>query len=162
PRIAKGSIGVLTAVRWYSKHHPDALVISLDDPISRQWILGVGSDDRHGDLLVVRHEAEGVLVEALEVKAHDNESAGIRARGQNIEGRPVAQIDQTIHALRRILEVPPTSPVLRARQDILRDQLYRAVASRAYPSDKRARHVRMLEDLFKQGPRRLSGVIFKI
>jgi hypothetical protein len=40
PRIAKGTIGVLTAVRWYTKHHPDALVISLDDPTSRQWILG--------------------------------------------------------------------------------------------------------------------------
>jgi hypothetical protein len=162
PRIAKGSIGALTAVRWYMKHHPDALIISLDDPTSRQWILGIGSDDRRGDLLVVRQEPDGVLVEALEVKTHDSETAGIRERGNKIEGRPVAQTDQTILALQKILAIPPQSPVLRARQDILRDQLYRAVASRAYPSDQRARHVRLLEDLFTQGAKRINGVIFKV
>jgi hypothetical protein len=162
PRVAKGTIGVLTAVRWYMKRHPDSLVISLDDHTSRQWVLGVGSDDRHGDLLVVRQEPDGVLVEALEVKTHEDGTMGVRERGNRIEGRAVAQIDQTILALNQILAVKPASPILQARQDILRDQLYRAVASRSYEADQRARHVRLLEDLFSLGPKRIDGVIFKI
>jgi hypothetical protein len=95
PRIAKGTIGVLTAVRWYTKHHPDALVISLDDPTSRQWILGVGSDDRHGDLLVVREEPDGVLIEVLEVKAHDSETAGIRYDDRRPACRPDRSNDRS-------------------------------------------------------------------
>lgn len=162
PRYAKGTIGVLSSVRWYERHHPDALIISLDDPTSRQWILGIGSDDRHGDLLVVRRETDGVHVEALEVKSHDSETAGVRTRGSSIEGKAVVQIDQTIETLKKILRVPVESPVLRARQEILRDQLYRAVASRAYSPDIRSRHVRVLEELFAQGPTSISGIIFKV
>jgi hypothetical protein len=162
PRIAKATIGVLTANRWYTEKHPDSLLISLDDPTSRQWILGVGSDDRHGDLLGIRQTDEGVIVEALEVKAHDEEEAGVRVHGGTIEGRAVTQVDQTIATLRMILSIPQGSPVLRARLDVLRDQLYRAVASRPYSPDRRGRYVHLLEELFAKGPKWIAGVIFRV
>ena len=138
------------------------MIISLDEPLSRRWVLGIGADDRHGDLLAVRQADEGVIVEALEVKAHDDEEASVRVHGGKIEGRAVVQVDQTIETLRKLLVNGERSPVLRARQDILRDQLYRAVASRPYPADRRGRYVRLLEQLFSKGPEAITGVIFRV
>lgn len=162
PRIARGTIGVLAANRWYAEVFSESIVISLDDPASRRWVLGVGSDDRHGDLLAVRSTADGVIVEAIEVKAHDAEDAGVVYRSGVLEGKALVQIDQTIATLKTILASSPSSPVARARQDILRDQLYRAVASRPYASDQRARFVRLLEELFAKGPVRISGVLVRV
>src|SRR5262249_37594089 len=67
-----------------------------------------------------------------------------------------------LRALKKILIPTPKSPIDRARQDVLRDQLYRAVASRPYSSDQRARFVRLLEELFSEGARPLSGTIFRV
>jgi hypothetical protein len=162
PRIAKGMVGVLASVRWYLEQHPDAIVISLDERTSRIWVLGVAEDDRHGDLLAVRPTDKGVMVEALEVKAHDDESATVQDHGATIGGKAVVQVDQTIHAVRQILSKAPDSPVLRARQDILRDQLYRAVASRPYSPDVRGRLVSLLEELFSKGAHEVRGLIFRV
>lgn len=162
PRIAKGMIGVLASVRWYLEQHPNAIVISLDDRTSRIWVLGVAEDDRHGDLLAVRPTDKGVLVEALEVKAHDAAAATVQEHGTTIGGKAVVQVDQTIHAVRQILSKAPESAVLRARQDILRDQFYRAVASRPYSSDARGRLVSLLEELFSKGAHEVQGLIFRV
>jgi hypothetical protein len=162
PRLAKGMLGVLTANRWYTQQHPDALVISLDDPQSRQWILGAGSDDRHGDLLGVRAGQTGVILEALEVKAHEDPDAGVRYQGGSVEGHPINQIDQTISLLQEVFAALANSPVVAARREILRDQLYRAVASRPYDPDRRGRYVRLLEELFASGPAAISGAVFRV
>lgn len=162
PRIAKGMVGVLASVRWYLEQHPDAIVVSLDERTSRIWVLGVADDDRHGDLLAVRPTDKGVLVEALEVKAHDDDAATVQDHGATIGGKAVVQVDQTIHAVRQILSKAPKSPVLRARQDILRDQLYRAVASRPYSPDVRGRLVSLLEELFSKGAHEVRGLIFRV
>lgn len=162
PRRAKGLLGVLAAVRWYLTLHPDALVVSLDDPLSRRWILGAGSDDRHGDLLFIRPDKHGVIVEAVEVKAYDEDAGVLKVSGGNVEGEAVTQIDQTLAVLRRIVAPNVTSMVDLARQSILRDQLYRAVASRPYDKDKRKRLVNLVEALFHDGAEKMSGVIVKV
>ena len=162
PRVARAMIGVLAANRWYVEAFPESLVISLDDPTSRRWVLGVASDDRHGDLLAVRSTADGVVVDVLEVKAHDAEEAGVTYHAGVLEGKALTQIDQTIATLRSIVSRSPSSPVARARQDILRDQLYRAVASRPYAPDQRARYVRLLEELFERGPKEIAGVLVRV
>ncbi len=162
PRKSKGTIGVLSAVKWYLDHHPGAVVISLDDPTSRQWVLGLGSDDRQGDLLAIRSGDQGVIVEVLEVKTHEDEVAGVRERAATLEGRAATQVDQTIATLRSILSASTMSPVLRARQDILRDQLYRAVASRPCKSEERGRHVTLLEALFSPAPHELAGLVVRV
>lgn len=162
PRIARAMLGVLAAARWYREHYPDSLLISLDDATSRAWILGHGSDDRHGDLIGLRSSSTGVAIDAVEVKAHDDESAGLRERGTTLEGPAATQVDQTIVVLRDILVPVPGSPVGRARREILRDQLYRAVAARPYERPERARLVSLLEELFGHGPSECSGLIVTV
>ncbi len=162
PRVAKGLLGVLATVRWYLQLHPDALVVSLDDPNSRRWILGAGLDDRHGDLLFLRPEAKGVVVEAIEVKAYDEEAAAVTVAGGHISGRAATQIDQTLTVLKRITATNISSMVDIARQSVLRDQLYRAVAGRPYDKDKRERFVNLLASLFRDGAAELSGVVVKV
>lgn len=162
PRVARGTIGVLAASRWYAAEYPGSIVISLDDPASRRWVLGIASDNRHGDLLAVRPGPNGVVVDALEVKAHDAEDAGVRFHAGVLEGGAINQIDQTIAALKTIFEGAATSPVTRVRLEVLKDQLYRAVASRPYASDQRARHVQLLEELFNTGIGQVCGTLIRV
>lgn len=159
-RIAKGVLGVLAAARWYGRTYPDSLLISLDEPVSRRWLLGSNADDRQGDLLGVRLSADGVVVECVEVKAHDDPTSVVRVSGGKIEGKASIQVDQTLGTLGRVLRVAGERTALdQARADILRDQLYRAVASRPYDGDQRGRFVSMLEELFTSGPHHLSGLV---
>lgn len=159
-RIAKGVLGVLAAARWYSQTYPDSLLVSLDEPVSRRWLLGSNEDDRHGDLLGIRLTPEGIVLECLEVKAHEDPTSIVRVSGGRIEGKASVQVDQTLETLRRVLCAKGERSALdQARADILRDQLYRAVASRPYEGDQRARFVGMLEELFTSGPRHLGGIV---
>lgn len=162
PRVAKGLLGVLAAVRWYLALHPEALVVSLDDPLSRRWILGAGSDDRHGDLLFLRPDNDGVAIEAIEVKTYEEDAGVVKATGGKVEGHAVTQIDQTLAVMKRIVLPRPDSMVDTARQSILRDQLYRAVAGRPYDQDKRKRFVNLIEALFSDGDPKMSGVVVKV
>jgi hypothetical protein len=61
-----------------------------------------------------------------------------------------------------ILTPGDKSTIDKARRDILKDQLYRAVASRNYPSDLRARFVQMLEELFDAGPQQYVALIVRV
>lgn len=159
---AKGVIGVLAAIRWYCSTFPDALLISLDDPMSHRWVLGHQPDDRRGDLVAVRPSDKGVIIEAIEVKAHGDEDAGTRESNGLIEGKAVVQVQQTLRVLADILSPATTSPVSKARAAVLRDQLYRTVAARPYDRERRQRYVNLLEELFDKGPAGLSGMIFKV
>lgn len=161
-RVAKGILGIVAAARWYSETYPDSILISLDDPVSRRWILGSNDDNRQGDLLGLRLTANGVVVESVEVKAHDDASGAIRERNGIIEGKAAIQVDQTIKILKRVLSRENRRAIDTAKADVLRDQLYRAVASRQYTSDQRARFVQMLEDLFSVGPQQIVGLIFSV
>jgi hypothetical protein len=165
PRFAKGLIGALIAVRWYLRTYPHALIISLDEPTSRRWILGAASDDRRGDLLAVRSGEAGPVLEAIEVKTYGDPQGVVQVRGKTIEGEAVTQIDQTLHILDGIVGASD-SAVAQARESILKDQLYRAVAARPYPADQRARLVRTLEELFGagdgKGPSEVSGLVFSV
>lgn len=162
PNLAKGVLGVLAAVRWYSARHPDALVISLDDAKNHRWVLGHQPDDRHGDLVAVRPSVDGVIVEGIEVKAHNDEEAGTREVSGVIEGKAVIQVEQTLRVLRDLLNLEATSPVTKARAAVLRDQLYRAVASRPYDRARRQHLVNLLAELFERGPGSFSGLIFRV
>lgn len=103
-----------------------------------------------------------MIVEAIEVKAHNDEEAGTREQNGVIEGKAVVQVQQTLRVLADILNPAATSPVAKARSAVLRDQLYRAVAARPYDRERRQRYVNLLEELFDKGPSILSGMIFKV
>jgi len=165
PRVAKATLGVIAAARWYERTYPDALIISLDDSLSRRWILGhADTDNRHGDLVAVRLSNKGVVVDAVEVKAYQDDAAGLTVKGAAVEGKAAVQVDQTIKILRKLLTTAAKelSQLDRARQDILRDHLYRAVASRPYTRDERGRLVGLLTELFENGAWSIEGLIFRV
>lgn len=162
-RIAKGMIGVLAAARWYNRMNPDSVLISLDEPRSRRWILGaIEADNRRGDLFAVHNSPQGVVMEVIEVKAHDELEGVLSVRGGRAEGKAATQVDQTIKTLKKILAATPGSGIDYARKEVLRDQLYRAVASRPYTQDQRGRLVGLLGELFGQGPTQVSGLVFRV
>jgi hypothetical protein len=161
-RIAKGILGTVAAARWYGATYSDAILISLDEPASRRWILGSNDDGRHGDLLGIRQSPDGIVVDSIEVKAHDDPDGSAPIRNGRVEGRAAVQVDQTIRILRRILVSDDLPAIDRARRDVLKDQLYKAVASRPYEMDQRARLVQMLEELFARGPREYAGLIVRV
>lgn len=160
PRIAKGVMGTLAAVRWYQEFHPNALIVSLDDPQSRRWILGLGEDNQRGDLLAVRSSDSGPILDAVEVKTREG-APPFTVSNARVEGKAVAQVDQTLAILRRVFD-PGESPITAARKDVLRDQLYRAVAARPYDADRRGHLVNLLEELFERGPAEVQGILFSV
>ncbi|MCA9693582.1 MAG: hypothetical protein KC636_28560 [Myxococcales bacterium] len=162
PRIAVATVGVAAAARWYSALHPGALLLSIDDSASRRWILGHNADNRRADLFALRATPTGVAVDVMEVKTRADGDAPLFEQDGVAEGRATTQIDQSIKIFRDLLTPNHSSPVMRARADILRDQLYRAVASREYDCQTRARLVKMLEALFADGSPEISGLIFLV
>ena len=163
PRIAKGLLGTLAAARTIALRHAGGVVVSLDDRHSRRWILGAQADDgRRGDLLWIRPGDGGIIVTAVEVKAHDDSDGTISTTQGRATGRAVDQIDSTIRVLRRVLVPAAASALDRARREILQDQLYRAVASRLMESGDRERSVQILQQLFRDGPTAFDGALFKV
>jgi len=161
PRRAKGLIGVLSVVRWYRTVYPEALLVSLDEPETRRWITG-DEEGRRGDLLAVRMGNTDLYVEVIEVKTHDDPDAELRTRGERVEGPAVTQVDVTLDRFSQLLTSDEISSLNQARREVLRDQLYRAVAIREIASELRRRQVKFLEDLFSQNRARVSGLIAKV
>ena len=160
---ARGLLGVLAVTSWYEKEVPESLLISLDTEASRRWILGaIEEDGRRGDLLALRQTHEGLRLEIVEVKAREDEKAIYKINGKNIQGYAIEQIDNTTSILRRILPTVGTSGVDRARREILRDQLYMAVANRMMNPVQRDRAVQMLDEFFEKGTDKITGRLFLV
>jgi len=163
---ARGLMGVLAVTSWYEKEAPEALLVSLDTEESRRWILGANEEDgRRGDLLALRQTPRGLNLEVLEVKTREKgkdvyKVNGGGKNGKVILGHAVGQIDNTIAVLKRILPKTVTSGADRARREILRDQLYMAVANRAMDPVQRERAVQMLDQFFDSGADGISGRLF--
>jgi hypothetical protein len=157
-----GLVGVLAIVQWHTEHAPDGIIVSLDSQIARAWILGaVEGDNRRGDMLCVRQTTNGLHLDVIEVKTREDERAVLQVGNGKVSGAAPAQIDNTISALRRILK--PKPDVLDCtRLEILRDQLYQAVASQEMDRKQRQRSVAMLEELFTDGPKEISGRVFLV
>lgn len=151
PNRSKGTVGLLSAARWFLAKHPGSLVVSLDEPESQRWILGINEDDRQGDLLAVCQGDNGIVVEAIEVKAHEHPGGQVRVAGDRASGGAVEQADQSLRAIRQLLGRTLRPALLEARRDFLRTHLYRAVATRPYTAPERAQRFAMLDSLFEQG-----------
>jgi hypothetical protein len=163
---ARGLLGVLAVASWVERDSPDALLISLDSEASRRWILGATDDDaRRGDLLCLRQSKLGLMLEVIEVKAR-TDAQGVVNVGQPgkdgvaLSGHAVDQIDATISILKRIVPKEVSGSVDKARREILRDQMYMAVANRDLKPDRRARAVAMLDQFFETGPETYTGRLF--
>lgn len=158
-----GLVGVLGVVEWHERNVPDAILATLDSATARAWILGaVEGDNRRGDLLCLRQTSAGLRLDVIEVKTREDERAVLQLdSGKTMAGAAPEQIDNTIQALRRILG--PTPDVLDCtRREVLKDQLYQAVASQEMSRKERQRSVAMLEEFFRDGPREIGGRVFLV
>lgn len=157
-----GLIGVLGVVDWHVRNVPEAILTTLDSAAARAWILNaVEGDNRRGDMLCLRQTSAGLRLDVIEVKTREDERAVIQVDGRRMTGAAPEQIDNTITALRRILG--PTPDILDCtRKEVLKDQLYQAVASQELRSQERRLAVAMLEELFRDGPHEIGGRVFLV
>jgi hypothetical protein len=159
PNRSKGTVGLLSAARWFLARRPGSLVVSLDEPDSQRWILGINDDDRQGDLLAVYQGADGIVIEAIEVKAHEHPESQVRVSGNRASGHAVDQADQSLRAIQQLIGKAPRPALAEARRDFLRTHLYRAVATRPYTAPERALRFAMLDSLFDQGCESLAATV---
>jgi hypothetical protein len=158
-----GLVGVLGVVDWHGRNVPDSILASLDSAGARAWILGaVEGDNRRGDMLCLRQTSGGLRLDVIEVKTREDERAVLQlGPGKRMAGAAPEQIDNTVQALRRILG--PTPDVLDCtRREVLKDQLYQAVASQEMERKERQRSVAMLEEFFRDGPTEIGGRVFLV
>src|SRR5262249_51233212 len=115
---ARMLLGILATARWYEARNPGALIISLDEPGSRRWLLGAEAEQQRGVLVAVRGSADGVVLEALEVSAPEEEERNLLNEA-GLEGRLATEIDQSVRGLRKLFAPAPDALTL-ARKNILR------------------------------------------
>jgi hypothetical protein len=165
---ARGLLAVLAVTGWYEREAPDSLAVSLDTEASRSWILGASENDgRRGDLIVLRQTKVGLVLDVVEVKAREDSQSVVQRVGSanthyHLEGHAIGQIDNTILVLRRILSTTTLSGIDKARREILRDQLYMAVANAEMTPDRRDRSVELLNEFFEQGAVKINGRLFVV
>lgn len=162
PTHSIGLMGVLAVVKHHVDTQTDWLLVSLDTELARAWILGANIDDnRHGDLLCIRSTNSGLQLDVIEVKVRSELSSVVNIDKNKISGSAVGQIDNTISILNRILAKNPNQ-LDRTRKEILRDQLYMAVATQDMKPEAKWRTAKMLDEFFSNGPQKVSGKLFVV
>jgi hypothetical protein len=157
----KGSLGKLIAVRWYRAQQPSGLAVSLDTEKAARWLVAGNHSREKADLLGLREEDGGVVVDVIEVKAHDEANPYTVAEGV-IEGRAVGQVLATLQAVAEVFSPGPKSPLARPRREVLRQHLYTALL-RDQEADYVERWHNLLQDVFDgKVPVRLAGRIVHV
>lgn len=135
----KGALGKLVATRWYRQQAPSGLAVSLDTEEGRRWLLAGRGSREQADLLGLCERDGEVILDVIEVKAHDG-AAPYRTKGESgpgaetVEGHPVEQVTATLRSVAEIFVVDPDpSPLVRPRREVLREHLYTAVLRDADP-----------------------------
>lgn len=160
-RQVKGSLGKIIAVRWYRMQQPSGLAVSLDTENARRWLVAGKHSEEKADLLGLREEGNTLIIDVLEVKAHD-EATPYTVKDDIISGRSVGQLLSTLQALAEVFAPGETSPLARPRREVLREHLYTALLR-----DKDAGYIsrwhEILEDVFAgKMPVKLSGRIVHV
>ena len=157
----KGSLGKLIAVRWYRSREPSGLAVSLDTENAARWLVAGHHSREKADLLGLREEDGCVVVDVIEVKAHDEAVPYSVVDGQ-IQGRAVGQVLATLQALAEVFAPDSRSPLSRPRREVLREHLYTALL-REQESEYVERWHTLLEDVFAgKVAVRLSGRIVHV
>jgi hypothetical protein len=157
----KGSLGKLIAVRWYRSREPSGLAVSLDTPTAQRWLVAGPHSRQKADLLGLREEDGALVIDAIEVKAHD-EAAPYSVQNGIIGGGAVGQVLATLQALAEVFAPDAASPLAKPRREVLREHLYTALLR-----DQEAGYVErwhaIIEDAFAgRLPVRLGGRIVHV
>jgi FtsK/SpoIIIE family/FtsK alpha domain len=128
----KGLIGTVLAAAWYRANYGDCLIASLDTPLARRWLHDPNVSRVRADLVGVRMDGDRLVVEPIEVKAHDKiepfarRADPVRGAGVRLEGAAVDQLLATLRLLRPVFRAGPDDPLFTpARREVLKYQLYR-------------------------------------
>jgi hypothetical protein len=125
-RQVKGSLGKLIAMRWYRLQQPSGLSVSLDTPNAARWLVAGFHSKEKADLLGLREENGGLVIDVIEVKAHD-EAIPYSVDNGVITGRAVGQVLATLQALAEVFSSEASSPLAHPRREVLREHLYTAL-----------------------------------
>ena len=125
-RQVKGSLGKLIAMRWYRLQQPSGLSVSLDTPTAARWLVAGHHSKEKADLLGLREEGGGLVIDVIEVKAHD-EAVPYSVDDGVIAGRAVGQVLATLQALAEVFSSEVSSPLAHPRREVLREHLYTAL-----------------------------------
>lgn len=157
----KGSLGKLIAVRWYRTQQPSGLAVSLDTPTAARWLVAGNHSREKADLLGLREEDGSLVIDVIEVKAHD-EATPYTVTDGRIEGHAVGQVLATLQALAEVFSPGSRSPLARPRREVLREHLYTALLRDQEPEYVERWHV-LLQDVFEgKVPVRLAGRIVHV
>lgn len=157
----KGSLGKLIAVRWYRAKQPSGLAVSLDTENAARWLAAGHHSREKSDLLGLREEDGGLVIDVIEVKAHD-EDTPYTVKDGHIEGHAVGQVLATLQALAEVFSPESRSPLAKPRREVLRDHLYTALLRDQEP-DYVDRWHNLLQDVFDgKVPVRLTGRIVHV
>jgi hypothetical protein len=133
----------------------------LDTEKAARWLVAGNHSREKADLLGLREEDGGVVVDVIEVKAHDEANPYTVAEGV-IEGRAVGQVLATLQAVAEVFSPGPKSPLARPRREVLRQHLYTALL-RDQEADYVERWHNLLQDVFDgKVPVRLAGRIVHV
>lgn len=142
----KGSLGKLIAVRWYRAKQPSGLAVSLDTENAARWLAAGHHSGEKSDLLGLREEDGGLVIDVIEVKAHD-EDTPYTVKDGRIEGHAVGQVLATLQALAEVFSPESRSPLAKPRREVLRDHLYTALLRDQEPEYVDRWHT-LLQDVF--------------
>ena len=142
----KGALGKLIAMRWYRRLDPSGLAVSLDTQNARRWLSAGGHSNVQADLLGLRDEAGELVIDVIEVKAHD-ETVPYTVQDGIVKGHAVDQVLSTLHALAEVFGSNSESPLAKPRREVLREHLYTALLRDLDPTHIERWHG-LLQDLF--------------
>ncbi|MBL8421172.1 MAG: DUF853 family protein [Dechloromonas sp.] len=157
----KGALGKLIAMRWYRRLEPSGLAVSLDTQNARRWLSAGGHSNEKADLLGLRDEGGELIIDVIEVKAHD-EAIPYTVQDGIVKGHAVDQVLSTLHALAEVFGSNSESPLAKPRREVLREHLYTALLRDLDPVHIERWHG-LLQDLFNGSIKvRLAGRIVHV
>lgn len=145
---ALGLAGMLLAARDYRLRYPDALIVSVDDYISRIWLRMDSSSPERCDLLALRIEGEDCVIESIEVKTRSSEDIEDLGREHAEE-----QIISTLSACAAAIpdNLKGEDPLSAPRCEMLKRIFVNALQSQTLPADHRKFWIEKLINIFEDG-----------
>ena len=143
-----GLAGTLLAARDYANRFPGALIVSIDHQIARHW-LRLGKRGERCDLVAVRREGEGIVIDAIEVKSTQGPATAI---AQSTLDDAANQLSATLEAVSDGLSgtAPGAGALSVPRCEMLKEVLVRGCLGKNVTADLRETWCGWLMRIFRQ------------
>jgi Holliday junction resolvasome RuvABC ATP-dependent DNA helicase subunit len=143
-----GLAGTLLAARDYAGRHPGALIVSADQQIARHW-LRLGKRGERCDLIALRQEGDGLVLEAIEVKSTQGTASDVsHAKLDEAVSQLLATLEAVSDGLRGVGE--HCGPISIPRCEMLKEVLVRACFGKQVTPELRGTWCKWLSQIFGQ------------